>query len=132
MAAYGETEYWVGEGPTAFCLRVDKHSPDLATLLDESGQTCAAFITAFNPCSDGQRAHTNHAAHEALRQELGNCGAQVIDGTGRDASGDWPEESSFLAVGLGLAASKKVGNRFGQNAIVWSDSDAVPRLILLR
>jgi len=34
--------------------------------------------------------------------------------------------------GLSLEASKSLGARFEQNAIVWSGADAVPQLILLR
>ena len=43
-----------------------------------------------------------------------------------------PGEPSYLVFGLKLEAAKTLGRALRQNAIVWSDVDAVPRLILLR
>jgi len=55
-----------------------------------------------------------------------------MEGVGKDATGQWPAERSVLALGLDLETSKEIGRHFEQNAIVWSSSDAVPALILLR
>ena len=132
LAAYQATEYWVGGEPGAFCLCVEQYSATLAQLLHQSKRACAAFISAHNPFSKPSTARANGAAHERLRQELVRQSARLIEGAGRDAAGRWPAEKSFLAIGLGLEASREVGKRFGQNAIVWAGSDAVPRLILLR
>ena len=132
LAAYHATEYWVGNEPGGFCLRVEIYSAQLAQLLLESECECAAFISAHNPFSKPRAARANGAAHERLRQALAQQSARLLEGAGRDAGGRWPEEKSFLAIGLGLEASKEVGKRFRQNAIVWAGSDAVPRLILLR
>ena len=49
-----------------------------------------------------------------------------------DPIGAWPEEKSFLALGVGEDTARKLGNRFRQDAVVWVRSDAVPRLLLLR
>jgi len=57
---------------------------------------------------------------------------KFLDGFGQDPAGKWTEEESFLVLGISLEAAKKLGNQFEQNAIVWSDSDAVPQLIMLR
>jgi hypothetical protein len=132
LAAYEATEYWVGEDQGAFCLRVERYSEPLARLLEASESECAAFISAHNPASKPCTPRANEVAHESLRQELARQSARLIEGAGRDAAGCWPEEKSFLAIGLGLEASREVGIRFGQNAIVWAGRDAVPHLILLR
>ena len=57
---------------------------------------------------------------------------RVFAGAGRDLAGTWPEESSFVVLGLDLDAARALGREFSQNAIVWAGNDAVPRLVLLR
>jgi hypothetical protein len=56
----------------------------------------------------------------------------VIAGIGTNPSGTWLGEAGYLALGLDLASSRHIGEKFLQNAIIWADEDAVPRLILLR
>ena len=41
-------------------------------------------------------------------------------------------EPSIFAVGLPLEDARRLGDAFGQDAIVWVGSDAVPQLVLLR
>jgi len=132
LAAYQATEYWVGADEGAFCMRVDCYSEPLAQLLHAAESECAAFISAHNPFSEANTPRATEFAHERLRQELARRSARLIEGAGKDAAGRWPDEQSILAIGLGLDASKEMGIRFRQNAIVWADSDSVPRLILLR
>lgn len=132
LAAYQTAEYWVCGAPESFCLRVGHYSAPLAQLLQETNCRCAAFVSAHNPSSEPGPARANREAHERLRRTLVPQTTCLIDGAGRDAGGQWPDERSFLAIGLGLDASKIVGEQFGQNAIVWAGSDAIPRLILLR
>jgi hypothetical protein len=57
---------------------------------------------------------------------------RIIKGAGSDPSGGWPPEESFLVLGLGLEAARTLGREFHQNALLWTDHDAIPRLILLR
>jgi hypothetical protein len=56
----------------------------------------------------------------------------ILDGFGQDPAGQWDGEDSFLVLGISLEAAKKLGSQFEQNAIVWADSNAVPKLFLLR
>jgi hypothetical protein len=51
---------------------------------------------------------------------------------GQHPSNKWPGEEIFLVLGLYFEAAKALGERFGQNAIVWCGIDAVPQLIVLR
>ena len=146
VAAYRATEYRVGpetgsdgESGTGssrtFILRIDQYSESLSRLFAASGHQCAAFITACNPFSVPQSREANHAVCARLRDELIRHAAhteQIVEGEGRDPSGAWPGEKSFLALGLDLETSQVLGRKFGQNAIVWAGADAIPRLILLR
>ena len=56
----------------------------------------------------------------------------VIESLNLDPADSWPAEKSFFVPGLDLNTSQSLGQQFDQNAIVWIDSDAIPRLILLR
>ncbi len=132
LAAYLATEYWVGATPDPFCLYIGQHSAPLAELLDDSGCSCATFITSHNPFSESRTVDANAEAHERLRQALDSQSKVLIEGVGRDAARLWPAEKSFLAIGVSLEKAKQLGRRFAQNAIVWVGSDAVPRLVLLR
>ena len=68
-----------------------------------------------------------------LVQYLFYSGVAMVRGTtAADPTGAWPEEKSFLALGVGEDTARKLGNRFRQDAVVWVRSDAVPRLLLLR
>lgn len=131
IAAYRATHYRVGQGADAFTLRVDGCSEALSRLFTASGHQSAIFITAYNPFSQTQSDEANLDAHEKLRYILSSQASPVIESVGADPSGAWPEEKSFLALGVNLEASKILGTQFGQNAIVWAGEDAVPRLILL-
>jgi hypothetical protein len=119
----------------AFVLHIDEYSQPLSRLFTASGYRCAAFITASNPFSVPHGVEENLAACARFRDELlrRSCRPeQILDGEGRDPTGAWPGERSFLVLGLDLETSMLLGREFGQNALVWAGEDAIPRLVLLR
>jgi hypothetical protein len=104
----------------------------LAELYQSHGVTCGAFITAYNPRSTVQADDANHQAHAQLAVRLQGLGVEVIEGSGSEEGTAWPAERSYFALGLTLELAKSVGTQFEQDAIVWTGSDAIPQLILLR
>ena len=138
IAAYRATEYQVTVGAGfdsgAFILRIDEYSEPLLRLFAVWGHRCAAFITACNPFSMLQSHEKNLAACAHLRDRLEHLAQTgwIFEGESHDPSGAWPVEKSFLVLGLDLETSQALGKEFGQNAIVWIDSDAIPRLVLLQ
>jgi hypothetical protein len=131
ISAYEVTNFHVKAEP-AFTLNVGKASEELKALLKQNNVSNAAFITAWNPYSKSLSDEENQARNDQLKNELTIQNLKFIDGFGQDPLGQWSGEDSFLILGIELEASKKLGIQFEQNAIVWSDSDAVPDLILLR
>jgi hypothetical protein len=131
IRAYEVTNFHV-KAETAFTLNVGKASEVLKALLKKNNVTSAAFITAWNPYSQSLSDEENQSRNEQLKIELIIRSLKFIDGFGQDPLGQWSGEDSFLILGIDLEASKKLGIQFEQNAIVWSDSDAIPKLILLR
>ncbi len=130
--AYQTTDFRVGNGSEHFTLRIGLPCEALKELYASREQSSALFITAFNPCSKQQEDDLNQAAQRSLLAELRTRTPDLIHGEGVSSIGDWPGEPSWLALGLTLEESKRLGTRFGQNAVVWAAEDAVPLLILLR
>lgn len=132
IEAYLRTEYRFGKGLDAVTLRIDRRSEELARLYASSGTACGVFITAYNPVGQARGIEINEVAHGHLATDLRAMSIRVMEGAGSDPSGAWPEEKSCFAFGVNLDAARDLGTRYGQDAIVWVGSDAVPKLILLR
>lgn len=134
IAAYRSAHYQAENGSEAITLHIDQYSESLSRLFAASGHRCAAFITACNPFGQHRSSEENLAAcahlFDRLRKVVGED--QIIEGKGRDPSGAWPAEKSFLVLGLDHERSLTLGREFDQNAIVWAGADAVPELSLLR
>ena len=131
IRAYLETNYVV-RAESSVILRVGHACPELAAIHRLHRVDCSAFLTAFNPFSQPLDEQENDRRNELLMQELKLRSLSVFEGYGSHPDNGWPPEASVLVLGLSLEASKSLGARFEQNAIVWSGADAVPQLILLR
>ncbi|NBQ67608.1 MAG: DUF3293 domain-containing protein [Nitrosomonadaceae bacterium] len=131
IRAYRETEYRV-HGKTPACLKVGSQCPELAAIHQAHRTDCSLFITAYNPFGKCLDEATNIVRQEDLANELKQRSLIFIDGIGQHPSKEWPGEPSYLVFGLKLEAAKTLGVKYEQNAIIWTGSDAVPQLILLR
>ncbi len=136
VQAYRETHYKVfaqpGSAEIAFTLRIDEPCPELLADHKRRRVNCSAFVTAYNPFSQALAARENAAQQLALVRELDARGLAWDEGVGEHPSNSWPGEPSCLVYGIALEAAKVLAARFEQNAFVWSSTDWVPRLILLR
>jgi Protein of unknown function (DUF3293) len=135
IGAYRSAHYRAGSGVDAVVLRVDQRCQPLSRLFSASGQRRAVFITACNPSGMRQSPQQNRTASDRLRERLNQYVSgpdDIIEGMGFNPSEDWPGEESFLVLGLNLEVSRALGDEFQQNALLWADSDAIPRLVLLR
>jgi hypothetical protein len=129
--AFVETAYHVF-APARFALRIGERSEALDALQRAHGVAASAFVTACNPCSQDLGAAANAPRMAALRAELRVAGVPFLDGEGVHPSNGWPPEPSLLALGLSRDAARALGERHGQDAIVWCGADAVPQIELLR
>jgi hypothetical protein len=132
IKAYRNAQYCVAWDGDPFTLVIGTRSEALSRLYATTAQTCGVFITAFNPFGQAQSDEANEAAHGRLREYLHVLTPYVIEGVGADPTGAWPEEKSFLALGINLVTARPLGLRVRQDAVVWVGEDAIPRLILLR
>ena len=132
VRAFLATGYRIGHSSKDIVLHIGQHSERLTRLFADSGVSCGAFLTAFNPRSTIQPDEVNDQAHAQLAAKLQELGLQAIEGSGSEEGTDWPAEKSYFALGLALELAKAIGTHFDQDAIVWVGPDAVPQLILLR
>jgi hypothetical protein len=137
IAAYLATDYCV-EGPfpagftAPFILRIGETSAPLLALYKVLKLECAAFVTAQNPRSTVLPMADNERRHQFLLLALQGKGLTTIEGHGRDPDQQWVAERSLLVLGVSLEEARGLGQDAEQNAVVWCDADAVPRLVLLR
>ena len=132
VRAYLATDYRLGHSNQDIVLTVGKHSERLATSFANSGVTCGAFLTSYNPRGTEQSKAANVKAHAELAAKLRELGIQAIEGSGSEKGSEWPAERSYFAHGMALEPAEAIGRHFGQDAIVWVDADAIPQLVLLR
>ncbi len=131
VRAFLETEYHVlAEIP--FILRVGVASAELQKSHERQKVCCSAFLTACNPFSKAFDTATNAVRQSALAGEISRRRLPCLQGIGKHPCNDWPGEASILVFGLELDAARTLAMQFEQNALVWSDADCVPQLILLR
>ena len=89
------------------------------------------FITACNPWGKELVSAGNLRLHADLGRTLERLGLEHIEGIGQHPSNGWPGEPGYLVFGVAREAVRNMGRALQQNAILWSDADAVPRLVLL-
>ena len=131
LESYRNTNYKV-QGRDSFILKIGQLSEPLLRIYKQHRCDCAAFITACNPFSQNLELSVNAQRHLDLKADLTSRSLIFIEGVGIGKDPDWPGEASCLIFGLALEASRILGNKFNQNAIVWCDSEAMPQLVLLR
>ncbi len=131
IQTYMETEFRVMEEP-AYTLHIGRANSDLLDAHKRHRVECSAFVTACNPLSQELTDEANLEKQRILAKELTSRSLEFVSGIGQHPSNKWPGEPSYLVFGLTLEASKVLGTRLVQNAIIWSGSNGVPQLILLR
>lgn len=132
IGKYLAAQYQVWIDISMVTLQIGCQSAPLAALLQATGNRSAVYVTACNPASEVATSQENQSAMARLYERLACYSNHIYRGTGIDPSGEWPAEESLLALGIDLSIAKKIGDEFGQNAIVWIDSAAIPHLVLLR
>lgn len=132
VEAYLSTSY-EAEMPKGLCvLNVGSPSQKLLEVYADCENKSAAFITAQNPLGCILTAEENRLRANALLADSKDLGCSFFDGEGKGADDSWDPERSVLLLGLTFEQAVHLGRHHQQNAIIWADEDAVPKLVLLR
>lgn len=131
LTAYLETHYAV-RAPEPITMRIGIANPALAEAIGRHASSTCAFLTAYNPFGEAIPDEENRSRHAAMVADLEEIGCRFYEGAGWHPDNGWPEEHSCLGFGLSFEQACELGAKWGQDAIVWCDGDAVPVLVLLR
>lgn len=130
-SAYEAAIYRIETTPEIYLVPTQR-CDQLITMFADAGVESAAFITACNPYSQLLSDHENAVRQGEMELELKGDNYKLITGTGSDPCGIWPGEPSVLVLGIDLQSARNVGERWGQNAIIWISEFGIPQLELLR
>lgn len=131
IGKYLATQYQVWIDTSAVTLQIGCQSAPLVALLRATDNRSAVYVTACNPASKLASPEENQSAMVRLYEKLTRYSNHIYRGAGIDPAGEWPAEESLLSLGIDLPLARRIGSEFGQNAIIWIDSAAIPHLVLL-
>lgn len=128
--AYRNTIFRVFNG-ISFDLKIDVFSVELKQCFKDCNASTCAIITAHNPYSKLLNDSENNKRNIELLSEINKIGLDHLNAVGLDPEDEWQGEVSFLVFNISLLEAQRIGNKYQQNAIVWAESDCIPRLIFL-
>ncbi|WP_315124375.1 DUF3293 domain-containing protein [Comamonas antarctica] len=131
LQAYRETDYIVHAGPD-FVLHVDAPSAALAAYFQQRGIESGCLITACNPYSQPLSDADNQARQAGLEQALQQAGWKWVRAVGKHPENAWPPEVGCFVENMNEKTAGEWGRLYEQNAVVWCEEHAIPRLQLLR
>jgi len=126
-SAYLSTEYRVFSDAGVITLIAGNVSNEIDDLQRSYNVDCSAFITAYNPYGQPRVAGLNVLFQEKLLDDISGRWPYLY-GEGADADGEWPSEPSLLILGIGLKEALALGQGYGQDAILFNDSNGKSQL----
>jgi hypothetical protein len=129
LAAYKATSFEAITPVGLIKIHIDAKHPSLDSLLTELRNKAWAFITAHNPHSKELTITDNAQRHLMLMKDITGNGFTAFEGAGIPNNSDWSPETSALILGISLDDAKKLGMKYGQNAIVTGELGCEARLI---
>jgi hypothetical protein len=112
-----------------FPILIGQISAELESYLDKENASTWTFITAYNPMSCVLSPEENEMRNLELETEL--KGYHYLHGEGRDPSGEWIPERSFLILDISREGAVELAKEFEQKAIVYGEKGKVAELIEL-
>lgn len=125
LQQYLKTNYEVSSPD--FLLRVGQECTDFHDFYSDDIGHGFLFITAWNPASQPTSDEENASRQQRLLEEVSQY--RVVNGVGKSQDGPWAEDSLGV-FNVGLQDAKDIGDRYGQNAVVWIGPSAEPALVL--
>ena len=132
LAIYKKSDYRVHDpAGVDFVMHIEEYCPALHRLMQREKVRMSGFVSAYNPRSEPRSDLENTMAQERLRQEVMMRGWKFLEGVGEDPGGECAGEPCLLILDISFSDCEALGRSYGQNAVLWSEADAIPRLLLL-
>ncbi|HWZ48438.1 MAG TPA: DUF3293 domain-containing protein [Herbaspirillum sp.] len=132
IADYRAATYRVDSPTRTINLTINAYSKELESLHAHYQVASSAFITAYNPYSEPTAPEVNRASQEALMTQIEALHLPSIPGAGVCADSDSLPEPSVLILGISFEQASALAHQYRQNAFIFSDKTAIPRLHLCR
>jgi len=130
LEAYRRTTFLADTPRARLALRVGQRSAQLDDLLATHDVTSWAYVTAFNPGSQLLPVEENLPRHRELERLVASLGYESYPGEGVGDDGQWPPEASFLVLGIARNDAARLGQRFGQIAVVYGELGQTAELVV--
>ncbi len=130
LEAYRRTTFVANTPKGRLCLRVGQRCVELDDLLVDQGMTTWAYVTAFNPGSLPLPGEKNAVRQRELEQSVAELGLASYPGEGIGDDGRWPPEPSLLVLGIGQNGAVRLGQQFGQLAVVYGELGQAAELVV--
>ena|SRR5437773_5251264 len=119
--AYRRTTFIAYTPKGRLYLRVGQRCVELDDLLTDHGVTTWAYVTAFNPGSVRLRGQENSTRQRGLERSVAALGFASYPGEGVGDDGRWQPEPSLLILGIGRNDALRLGQEYGQLAVVYGE-----------
>lgn len=126
--AYLATTYQVFLPGGKVDVQIDQPNDALARWLTERHVSRWVILTAQNPASEQISPENNAERQSQLECLLLERGFETYVCENVPDNKDWPIEESCFVPGLTREDGVALGRQFGQNAILYGESDGIPRL----
>jgi hypothetical protein len=128
LASYAATDYTIQQPEVPFVVHIGEYSSALAQLQTAYGVDSSAMITAWNPYSQQHSDAENAAANAALFADLRAKNLRWLAAHGADPGGTCAPEPGAWIAGISYDEAFILSRKYQQNAFVFADASAVPRL----
>jgi hypothetical protein len=126
--AYEQAIYEVYYGQETIEINIGQNCPPLDSLIAQSDYPTWALITAANPYSQPLSARENQRRDRRLSKHLRGLQLPLIPAMGKDPTGVWTPEPSWLILGITRPKAIAIGQKFEQNAIVYGELNQAAEL----
>jgi hypothetical protein len=130
LEAYRRTRFVANTPKGRLSLRVGRRCGELDDLLASHGVTTWVYVTAFNPRSIPLPAEENWARQRELERSVAKLGLVWYPGEGIADDGRWPPEPSLLVLGIVRNDAVRLGQQFGQLAVVYGELGQEAELVV--
>ena len=142
--AYEQAIYEVYDGQETIKIKIGQNCPPLDSLIAQSDypkglasrraprsltdRPTWALITAANPYSQPLSERENQRRYQRLSKHLKGLQLPLIPAVGKDQTGVWTPEPSWLILGITRPKAIAIGRKFEQNAIVYGELNQAAEL----
>jgi len=130
-SAYYRAEYVVRSPQRKTIVRVGVMNHELDIILEESGYSNYAIISAHNPGSNRLSDAENTARHGRLLEELEVRRVPFWTAENLDPDAKWPDEKSVCVLGVEPEVAAEIGRTYAQAAVLIGSRGQSPSIFWL-